>query len=318
MNPLDCSTLSVEVFCGMFNRLEEGIILLDAEGCVLFWNVWMERMSGIPMSLAKGNTLPETFPSLATSRVPSAIAWALQRKLPSLLSTSLNPSPFPLGVDDRVVEQSIRVIPMKTQDESWFCMVQITDVTQMVDRERIFRQRARQLRDLSFVDPLTNVANRRRFQDYLDSEARRHQRRGDAMSLILLDVDYFKHYNDTYGHVSGDHCLIQICMIVNTTLHRGGDMLARVGGEEFAILLPETCAEGAARVAEEIRAAVESAAISHADSSVARVVTVSLGVASAKMTKAIGSGDLYSAADGALYDAKDSGRNRFCQLVLGG
>lgn len=312
----DCSTLSVDLFCGLLNHLEEGIILLDCKGGVMFWNVWMTRMSGVSLKAAKGNTLPEIFPSLMKTRVPGAITWALQRKLPSVLSTSLNPSPFPLG-DDHVVEQSIRVMPLDLKDGFGYAMVQIDDVSAIVERERILRLRARQLRDLALIDPLTGVANRRRFQEYFDNEVRRHQRRNQVLSLIIFDVDYFKHYNDTYGHSRGDECLISICMIVNAALHRAGDMLARVGGEEFAILLPDTEAEGAAKMAEEVRQAVEDAAIPHADSLVARVVTISLGVASVSLMPNISGSDLYSAADGALYDAKDAGRNGWRQLKLG-
>jgi diguanylate cyclase (GGDEF)-like protein len=315
--PYGSSVLSVELLCGLLNSLEEGIILLDSEGRVLHWNVWMVNASGISQPQSAGRNLVEIFPELATTRVPGAVEWALKRNLPSFLSPSLNPSPFPLGRKDQFIDQSIRITPLVLGSGEIFCMVHIMDVSAMVEKDRILRQRARQLRELSRIDPMTGVANRRRFQEHFETEVRRHRRNDAKLSLIILDVDFFKLYNDTYGHRSGDDCLVRVSTAIGFALHRAGDLLARVGGEEFAVLLPDTDEEGATTLAEQIRAAIEAEAIPHIASTVARVVTASLGVVTAVVGERLDYNDLYTAADISLYEAKSAGRNTWRNVVLG-
>lgn len=185
-------------------------------------------------------------------------------------------------------------------------------------RERELLEAARQLADLnaaltrlSLVDSLTTVANRRHFDRAMDKEWRRSFRGSREISLIMIDIDYFKIYNDTYGHQAGDECLKIVACTIKDALHRPGDIVARYGGEEFAIILPDTPATGAATVAENLRLAVESAALPHIGSKLpSKRVTVSLGVACMIPTEANSSKDLVNMADQALYGAKAGGRNR--------
>jgi two-component system, chemotaxis family, response regulator WspR len=166
------------------------------------------------------------------------------------------------------------------------------------------------LEKLSSLDGLTGIANRRRFDEALDQEWRRGRRDQSALSLILIDVDFFKRYNDRYGHLRGDDCLRQVATGLAEVVHRPGDLVARYGGEEFVVLLPATDSAGAATVAEALRAKIEGLAIPHALSEAAQVVTISLGSATVRPDGDSGAEVVVAAADLALYAAKTGGRNR--------
>ncbi|MEW6758298.1 MAG: diguanylate cyclase [Acidobacteriota bacterium] len=168
----------------------------------------------------------------------------------------------------------------------------------------------RELERLANEDGLTRIPNVRFFRARLEAEWRRAFRSEEALSLLLLDVDHFKRFNDRYGHQAGDVCLRQVGALLRERMNRPGDLAARYGGEEFVVLLPATGGPGAERVAEEIRAAVEALGIPHEDSDAATVVTVSLGLATAVPAEGRGPDDLLSDADRALYRAKSLGRNR--------
>ena len=134
----------------------------------------------------------------------------------------------------------------------------------------------------------------------------------NPLSLTVADIDVFKDYNDTYGHVKGDNCLKEVAIALNKILKRPADMIARYGGEEFVIVLPDTEAKGAGMVAKAQLSEVESLGIAHSNSQVSNTVTVSLGVATFIPDKKSSPIKLVSAADQALYQAKDNGRNRLC------
>ena len=156
-------------------------------------------------------------------------------------------------------------------------------------------------------DPLTGVANRRRFDEVLQIEFGRSQREQAPLSLLMIDIDHFKEYNDRCGHPAGDECLIRIAEAVRAQLHRPTDTLARIGGEEFAVLLPGTRCDGASERAETIRAAIEGLAVAHPRGG---AVTISIGVATTRGLAGPRTGEeLLELADRALYRAKDSGRN---------
>ena len=171
------------------------------------------------------------------------------------------------------------------------------------------------LERLTAIDGLTGTANRRRFDEALEAEWRRARRDGTQLSLVLIDVDFFKKYNDRYGHLEGDDCLRKVAGALNAELHRPGDLVARYGGEEFVVILPGTDAAGACTVAETLRAAVEALALPHAGSEVHSRVTISLGSATVSPKDCDDTGGttaLLKAADQALYQAKRDGRNRHC------
>jgi two-component system chemotaxis family response regulator WspR len=167
-----------------------------------------------------------------------------------------------------------------------------------------------ELARLSIQDGLTGVSNRRHFDQVLSQECRRAQRDKNPLSLLLVDVDFFKRYNDTYGHQAGDDCLRQVAAVLAQSTRRPSDLGARYGGEEFAIILPNTVEEGAYVVGENLRAAVCALNLPHARSDVAPHVTLSVGVATQNGGEHLTPEALIAQADAALYAAKLQGRNR--------
>lgn len=160
------------------------------------------------------------------------------------------------------------------------------------------------------VDGLTELPNRRRFDEYIAAEWNRAQRNGTTLSLMLLDVDCFKQYNDQYGHAMGDQVLREVSRILRANLHRPADLAARYGGEEFVLVLPETAWPAAMRIAERIREGIEALAIQHDGSVCAPTITISIGGATSGPAQRETMEALLTVADQHLYLAKGEGRNR--------
>lgn len=170
-----------------------------------------------------------------------------------------------------------------------------------------------ELKRLSASDGLTGIANRRMFDEQIAIEWRRARRQTSSLALLMCDVDFFKLFNDTYGHQAGDDCLRQVAGTIQNHLERPSDIAARYGGEEFGVILPETEIAGAFYVAEKIRHAIHELKLPHAGSAYGQV-TVSVGIAALIPDKENSFNDLIQAADRALYRAKDAGRNRVCGI----
>jgi diguanylate cyclase (GGDEF)-like protein/PAS domain S-box-containing protein len=186
------------------------------------------------------------------------------------------------------------------------------DISTRKQVEQQLIQSNEQLLRISSVDPLTGVANRRFFDESFAKEWKQGLRYGTPLSVILLDIDYFKPYNDTYGHSEGDQCLQAVAESLKKVIKRPGDFVARYGGEEFVLVLPMTDSSGAMTVAEQLRHEVDSLHIPHVTSQVAPHVTISLGVATLVPNKDMTPRKLLIRADKALYQAKKEGRNRAC------
>ncbi|BHH82811.1 hypothetical protein LA52FAK_11000 [Desulforhopalus sp. 52FAK] len=187
-----------------------------------------------------------------------------------------------------------------------------SDITERKIAEMALERANQALDRLAHIDGLTHVANRRRFNKVLENEWLRMYREKKPLSLILADVDYFKQYNDLYGHQAGDDCLVRIAAQLTSVIHRPGDLVARYGGEEFVIVLPDTDESGCLKIAEAMNKKVEEMNIEHGDSSVGASVTISLGVSTIIPQTPENWADLIGIADRALYQAKDKGRNRVC------
>lgn len=166
------------------------------------------------------------------------------------------------------------------------------------------------LESQAMLDGLTNIPNRRRFDETLESEWKRAQRTGTPLSLIMADIDFFKRYNDNYGHGVGDDCLKKVAKSLANSIDRPSDMVARYGGEEFVVILPGTDAAGAHAIAERFRSHVEKLHIPHEYSDASKYVTVSVGLACVTPNAEMSQTDLLKLADEMLYQAKESGRNR--------
>lgn len=221
---------------------------------------------------------------------------------------------YPLILD---VALSTRDIYVEWRRRAWIIgsLIAALDAT-IIALAMLFAQQLRrrreaedELRELARTDGLTGLNNRRTFEEHLDEEWRRAHRNGWPLSMLLIDVDSFKGFNDLYGHSAGDEALLAVARSIAQNVRRPGDTAARFGGEEFAVLLPDTDETGAASLAEQIRAVMQARQVRHVASS-HHVLTVSIGVATAHGNAIATSRALVNAADGALYEAKDAGRNR--------
>jgi len=182
------------------------------------------------------------------------------------------------------------------------------DISERKRTEECLAALQRELEDLSFKDGLTGLLNRRRFDSLLATEWGTARRTQQPLSLIMIDIDHFKQYNDRFGHVRGDDCLKKVATSLQSAVHRPRDFLARYGGEEFVLVLPETDAAGASRIAQKCREVIAAAEIAHETSTGARL-TLSLGVGTIVPTGDEGPLAFIDAVDRCLYEAKASGRN---------
>jgi diguanylate cyclase (GGDEF)-like protein/PAS domain S-box-containing protein len=207
------------------------------------------------------------------------------------------------------VEGSLRVFRDPATGRPIGYLNLVRDISERKRAEEHLQSAYRAMESLVVVDALTGISNRRRFDEALATEWRRALREGDKLSLLLIDADHFKRYNDTYGHVRGDSCLKQIAEAALDVVLRPGDLVARYGGEEFAVVLPGTDEVGAKAVAEDICQAVRNRRLPH-EGNAPGIVTVSVGCATIIPVRGKTAQDLIESADQALYRAKGRGRNR--------
>jgi diguanylate cyclase (GGDEF)-like protein len=294
-----------------------GVIVIDDARRVVLWNKWMSRHSGCDAHKALGSDLFELLPELRGGRVEMAVSQALTNHFSSLLSPTLNRAPFPLysnpaalGRGERM-QQAVAITPLKVGDDARYCLIQLNDVSMAASREKLLREQTELLRMQTFSDGLTGVANRRAFDVAIDREVRRAKRNGTMVSLLMIDIDHFKPYNDHYGHQQGDQCLIQVSAALQALLQRSVDMLARYGGEEFAVILPDNDTHQALHMAQALHGRVLELAIPHEHAGgPVKQITVSIGAATLLPGQPADPAALIGAADQALYAAKRQGRNR--------
>lgn len=182
--------------------------------------------------------------------------------------------------------------------------------TTRVRNQFLLKRQSDILRAIALLDSLTGLANRRQFEQSLPESWRHCVRHNKPLSLVMLDVDFFKRYNDTYGHQKGDDCLHLVAQAIHGVALRPYDLVARYGGEEFVCILPDTDSEGATSIAQKMVEAVQALAIEHTDSSIAPTVTISAGVASILPTLDTTWEQVLKEADIQLYQAKEAGRNQ--------
>lgn len=188
------------------------------------------------------------------------------------------------------------------------------EINNRIIAETLLQEANEKLERLVNLDGLTQLANRRCFDEYLEQEWQRLAREQLPLSLIMCDLDFFKNYNDTYGHVAGDDCLRKVSLLIKQSVRRPADLAARYGGEEFVVVLPNTDIEGSLAITEVIRQNLSELAIPHDDSSVSQFVTLSMGVTSLIPQIDSNPSILLTAADYALYRAKELGRNQIYQI----
>lgn len=211
-------------------------------------------------------------------------------------------------VCDRVYRSFRNMISLNWEREA--IAQELGDITTLLrDRNRQLRDARRQLTNLANIDELTGLGNRRMVNSALKLEINRARRTGAQLSVILMDVDYFKNYNDTYGHPAGDKVLQRLADIMQKATSRAGEVVARYGGEEFILILPGASRVSAMRTANRLKELVEREAIPHESSGVSDVITVSQGLITVRLETDLSPGELVQKADKALYQAKEGGRN---------
>ncbi len=202
---------------------------------------------------------------------------------------------------------TVRNLQMKLQKQNKLLQEEISERKKAEVALQIANEK---LQRLATIDGLTQVANRRRFDEYFDQVWNQMIRQQSNVSLIMIDIDFFKKYNDSYGHQQGDDCLKQVAQSIYSTAKRAGNLVARYGGEEFVVVLPNSTIDEANHVGEAILSSIQQLEIPHNQSSVSKFVTLSLGISGTSPERDIPPESLITIVDKALYEAKEQGRNR--------
>lgn len=274
---------------------------------LILLDITMPKMSGYEVcSLLKANPQTKEIPVIFISALDDVLD---KVKAFSVGGVDYITKPFHLEEVLARVENQLTIRRLQKQLQEQNARLQ-QEIIQRQRFEGALQEANKELKRLAHLDGLTQIPNRRRFDECLRQEWRRLRREQAPLSLILCDVDYFKRYNDAYGHQAGDDCLKQVARAISRVLKRPADLVARYGGEEFAAILPNTNAQGAFFVAEAMRSEVQSLKIAHAQSEVSEYVSLSLGVTSIVPTAEFSLEALIDVTDQALYEAKQQGRNR--------
>ena len=294
-------------------NIDVGIVVLDRDYQVLVWNTFMENRSGTVPDAAMGKSFFELFPEVDRLWFSNKVDNVVTLGTPAFTIWEQRPYVVrfknyqPITGREAFMYQNTTMFPLRatTGEISQVCLV-IYDVTDVATNHHQLRVANAELQQLSNIDRLTGLNNRGHWEDAIKLEYARHARYGSQVSLVMFDIDHFKHINDTYGHQVGDKVLRAVADRVRS-LVRNVDIPGRYGGEEFAVLLPDTGKAGAAIFAERLRKAVEGDEIIHEGESIR--CTISLGVADLSVP-ANEYKQLIERADQAMYRAKKSGRNK--------
>lgn len=299
----------------LIENLVTATFVLDHEGTVIIWNQACEKMTGIPAKEVIGTKEHwRAFYSRKRLCLADVVVQSRTGELADLYAVHAQPSLHGNGyraenwcVMPRTRSKlyvSADAGPIYDEEGKLIAVVQtIRDSTD-------YKKAQTALEELSITDELTGLHNRRFFNENLHTEWSRGIRSQEPLSFILLDIDYFKQYNDTYGHTPGDECLKSVSQVLQHSLLRSSDMATRYGGEEFGLLLPNTTLDGAFQIASRIRSAIERMNIPHNTNKVATHITLSDGIACLTPTSEVNPSELVALADEALYKAKEQGRNR--------
>ncbi|MCL6701721.1 sensor domain-containing diguanylate cyclase [Pseudomonas sp. T1.Ur] len=293
--------------------IDVGVVVLDREYRVQVWNTFMENRSGVQPKDAQNRNFFSLFPeidrqwfsrkveSVATLGTPAFTVWEQRPYLMRFKSYQ------PITGQEEFMYQNTTLLPLRSPDNriNHICLV-IYDVTDVATNRHQIQAANAQLQLLSSTDRLTGLYNRGHWEGSLKAAYARHQRYGNALSLVMLDIDHFKHVNDTYGHQAGDKVIEQLAQLLREHA-RESDVPGRYGGEEFGVVLSDTDQAGARIFAERLRQAVEQLLVQYNGQDIR--FTISLGVADLSVP-ANDHAELIARADQALYTSKKTGRNR--------
>lgn len=302
----------------VIDTLPHGIFMLNEKGAITYCNKSAENLLGYAANEVIGKNISLFLPEYVC-KAHNCIA-TLNKNIDD------NREVFCKHKNKTLIPVIISLSDTKLKDDMRFTLViiNVSDIKfigktleqkkqhfkQIYHNKAVFLEKENNhLRRLSEIDHLTEIANRRVYEHRLSQEVMMARRSCQPISLMIIDIDYFKEYNDYYGHTGGDRVLKRLAQTMKKTLPRKTDLIARIGGDEFVVLMPVTDNQGAYRVAENIRSNIEALGIKHHHSDVAKCVTVCIGLTSMQGSK-FNSVDLFNQADSALYDAKRKKRNQ--------
>jgi diguanylate cyclase (GGDEF)-like protein len=300
----------------IFNSINIGLLVIDVDGNILLWNDWIATYSGIDTATALQKKIDTVFSKPPSTAFLSAVKNTIQYGLPVVLSNALHRSPLPLFIVDEgseiptPIHQAITITALNIDKETRCCLVQIVDSSTSIKRERMLRSHSELLKKDATTDSLTGIYNRRFFDEYYKISLGQAIRQKQPLSIFMVDIDFFKQYNDYYGHPAGDKVLISVAATLKAQISRSSDMLARYGGEEFILILPNMTEENGLLFAEKLITSITDLVLPHAKSKVCNFVSVSIGLSTYDPARHREVSALVDAADTALYKAKQQGRNR--------
>jgi len=303
----------------IFNSLNLGVCVVDADSNVLLWNNWLAKHSHIKETDALNRQFENVFSESVSPAFLSALKNTLAHRLPVVLSTALHRTPLPLYTATEANQQqarmyqSITITPIQSQLNESCCLIQITDSSTSIKREKMLRSHSEILKKEATTDSLTDICNRRFFDAHYEMALAEAKRQKHPLSIFMVDIDFFKPYNDYYGHIAGDNAIKQVANALKSQLSRATDIVARYGGEEFVLVMPHLPQNVAEQFAEKLRSAVFNLAMPHIKSSPFNQVTISVGLCTGIPEN---NDNLLNKADAALYQAKLKGRNRCICLPL--
>ncbi len=319
------TSVSSDIVHNLAVRLMQHLVVptfvIDAERRVTIWNHACERLTGIPAHDMIGKSeYWRAFYNHPRHCLADLVALDRPDQLAELFAAHTSPGEFGLGLRAEnwcvmpvLGERRYLAVDAGPIFDDQGKLVAVVETLRDMTEQKLAEMA---LHNLATRDGLTGVANRRSLDEKLLHEWKCNQRQSTPLSFILCDVDHFKRYNDTYGHPKGDECLRQVASAIERSVYRPADLVGRYGGEEFAIIMPNTNLEGAYAVGERICEAVAELETPHAASDIAPYVTVSIGVASVVPIYSSTPEALVATADAALYQAKHSGRNRSIALSV--
>jgi len=288
------------------NSMDEGLMIVEADGRIQYANPACDRYLGYGPNELAGLTLGDLLmPAVTDDYLAYFSAWLDQQETERFRGAR---EVLIRQRDGALRAMDLTLTPMHGREPLFVALLH--DITHHKQSENALQRAA-------LLDPLTKIANRRHFDSFLEKEWQRAIRSGEPLSLIVLDVDHFKLYNDTLGHAAGDACLQQVAASLQAHALRPTDLAARYGGEEFVLLFAETSAENAAALAESIRYRIEALRQPNPRSPTSQWITVSIGVATMAPTQLDAIESLFVAADRAMYRAKEAGRNQVCAVQAG-
>ncbi|MGZ4956735.1 MAG: diguanylate cyclase [Methylobacter sp.] len=316
MNTLSAKRFDME---DIFNSLNLGVCVVDADSKVLLWNNWIAKHSDIKETDALNRQFENVFSESVSPAFLTALKNTLTHRLPVVLSTALHRTPLPLyngceaNQQQTRMYQSITITPIQSQLNESCCLIQITDSSTSIKREKMLRSHSEILKKEATTDCLTDICNRRFFDAHYEMAVAEAKRQKHPLSIFMVDIDFFKSYNDYYGHIAGDNAIKQVASALKSQLSRATDIVARYGGEEFVLVMPHLPQKVAEQFAEKLRSAVFNLAMPHIKSRPFNQITISVGLCTGIPEN---DDNLLNKADAALYQAKLKGRNRCICLPL--